>query len=227
MLAEARRKSQVAGVQVDWGQADIRDFHLGRTYKLILLGSNTLCHLLDLPSLEACLCCVREHLAEDGRFVLTVSVPDQAVLRRRCDEPQLPAKNEVGNYGFSLAAVDEDGDTRPGICYHLEVQTVVTEPAGAAENPRAFALLPNYPSPFNGNTVIRFSLPVDVQIGLGIYNLSGQRVATLAQRAYPAGSYRVPWYGHDDRGLSLATGPYLYQPRAGHRAETRRLLLLR
>jgi hypothetical protein len=136
-------------------------------------------------------------------------------------------KNELGSYGFSLAAVDEDGDTLPGIYYHLEVQTVVAEPAGVDQNPRAFALLPNYPNPFNGSTVIRFALPDEAQIELAVYNLTGQRVATLGQGAYPAGSYRVPWHGRDDRGLSLASGPYLYQLRAGHRAETRKLLLLR
>jgi len=92
MLAEARRKSEVAGVPVDWHHGDIRDFHLGRTYSLIILTSNTLCHLLDLPSLEGCLRCVREHLAEDGRFVVSVFVPDQALLLRRCDEPEVLAE---------------------------------------------------------------------------------------------------------------------------------------
>ena len=94
MLAEARRKSQASRVSVDWRHGDIRDFHLGRTYSLIILASNTICHLLDLPSLEACLRCVREHLADEGRFVVTVFVPDQALLQRRCDEPEVLAEYE-------------------------------------------------------------------------------------------------------------------------------------
>ena len=79
-------------MQIDWRHGDIRDFHLGRTFSQIILASNTLCHLVDLPSLEGCLRCVREHLAESGRFVLSVFVPHQALLCRRCDEPRVLAE---------------------------------------------------------------------------------------------------------------------------------------
>ena len=92
MLSEARRKAGAADVAVDWRQGDIRDFQLERKYSLIILASNVLCHLVDLPSLEACLGCVCEHLAEDGRFVLSVFVPNPELLRRRCDEPRALAE---------------------------------------------------------------------------------------------------------------------------------------
>ena len=92
MLAEAKRKAQAADVKIDWHHGDIRDFHLGRTYSLIFLASNALCHLLDLPALEGCLRCVREHMADSGQFVVSVFVPDQSLLKRRCDEPELLAE---------------------------------------------------------------------------------------------------------------------------------------
>ncbi|MAE60396.1 MAG: hypothetical protein CMJ49_03465 [Planctomycetaceae bacterium] len=93
MLDEAKRKSEAAGVAVDWRQGDMRGFDLGRRYGLIILASNALCHLLDLPALEGCLRCVRDHLLEAGVFALTVFVPDQAQLKRRCDEAE-----EIGAY---------------------------------------------------------------------------------------------------------------------------------
>lgn len=37
MLAEAQRKADERGVKVEWVQGDMREFHLGRTFDLVLL----------------------------------------------------------------------------------------------------------------------------------------------------------------------------------------------
>jgi 2-polyprenyl-3-methyl-5-hydroxy-6-metoxy-1,4-benzoquinol methylase len=58
MLAEARRKSEAAGVAVEWVTGDVRNFDLHQRYKLILLPSNSICHLLTRNDLEACLAAV-------------------------------------------------------------------------------------------------------------------------------------------------------------------------
>jgi len=89
MLKEARHKTQSEGLTARWIEGDISRFQLDTKYDLIILTGNTLCHLLDLESVEACLSCVRDHLASEGRFILTVFVPDPKLLQRRCDE-QLP-----------------------------------------------------------------------------------------------------------------------------------------
>ena len=57
--------------------------------------------------------------------------------------------------------------------------TAVLEPAGASL-PDGFELTQNYPNPFNPDTRIRFTLPVDGQLTLRIYNAAGQRVRSLA-----------------------------------------------
>jgi SAM-dependent methyltransferase len=80
MLREARRKSAEAGVEIEWIQADMRDFDLGRTFSLIILPANTLCHLLHLSDFEACLASVRKHLVPNGRFVINVFVPKIELL---------------------------------------------------------------------------------------------------------------------------------------------------
>lgn len=82
MLAEARRKSARAGVGVEWIRADIRSFELERKFRLVFIAANSLLHLLHLKDLEACLSCVRQHLAPDGRFAIDVFVPGLDVLRR-------------------------------------------------------------------------------------------------------------------------------------------------
>ncbi len=80
MLDEARRKAAQANLSVEWVETDIRTFDLGRTFPLIILPANALCHLLHSRDFEACIASVRRHLAPQGRFIVDVFVPDAARL---------------------------------------------------------------------------------------------------------------------------------------------------
>ena len=93
--------------------------------------------------------------------------------------------------------------------------------------PGPFALQQNYPNPFKPDTTIPFDLPAATRVELGLYNLAGQRVATLIDGVREAGSYHLRWDGRDDAGRMLASGMYLYRLAAGTRILTRKLLLLR
>jgi hypothetical protein len=110
--------------------------------------------------------------------------------------------------------------------------TVPLAPTAIAETesealPNGFALYQNYPNPFNAATAIRFALPAQEEVELGVYNMTGQRVATLAQGVRQAGVYIVSWHGLDESGAVLASGIYFYRLRTGHQLETRKLVLLR
>ena len=59
---------------------------------------------------------------------------------------------------------------------HNEVQSAVPEGVSV---PTAFSVQPAYPNPFNSSTVINFSVPVACRTQLTVYNILGQRVATL------------------------------------------------
>ncbi|MEW6754267.1 MAG: CRTAC1 family protein, partial [Candidatus Latescibacterota bacterium] len=74
--------------------------------------------------------------------------------------------------------------------------TAVQE-AHTAPLPRAFSLQPNYPNPFNGSTVIRFSVPERGPVELAVYNLAGQWVATLVRGEREVGTHAVTWEGRD------------------------------
>ena len=67
----------------------------------------------------------------------------------------------------------------------------------------------------------------EVVVELALYNLAGQKVATLVQEVRQASSYAINWDGRDEAGRALATGMYFYRLRAGERVETRKLMLLR
>jgi SAM-dependent methyltransferase len=82
MMVEGRRRASESGVEIEWIKGDIRDFHLGTKFNLIIFPLNTICHFLLTEELEACLSCVREHLLPKGRFVVDIIVPSQERLAR-------------------------------------------------------------------------------------------------------------------------------------------------
>ena len=58
--------------------------------------------------------------------------------------------------------------------------------------PVRFALGPNYPNPFNPSTIIPYQLAASSQVRLEVFNLLGQRIATLVDGARPAGFHTPP-----------------------------------
>lgn len=101
------------------------------------------------------------------------------------------------------------------------------QPLAARVVPAAFALLPNYPNPFNPETQLRFTLPAPGRVTLEIYDGLGQRVRTLIAEQRPAGFYTVAWDGRDQAGRAVASGAYLAHLRSGEYRAVRKMLLLR
>ena len=106
------------------------------------------------------------------------------------------------------------------------IETAVGERRDQA-TPALPELWPNYPNPFNADTVIRYTTPVDGPVSLRIFNLAGQRVAALVSDFRSAGAYAFHWDGRDDEGTALASGVFFYQLQTGTQTQTRSLLLLR
>ena len=104
----------------------------------------------------------------------------------------------------------------------------ITAVLETAQLPTAFALEQNYPNPFNSATVIRFALPFRSAVDLAVFDLAGQKIATLMSGEHQAGTCSVQWNSRDDDGQELASGVYLYRLRAGggKQVDTRKLLLL-
>lgn len=89
--------------------------------------------------------------------------------------------------------------------------------------PSKFLLEQNYPNPFNPATTIQFQIVSTAKISLNVYNLLGQRVATLVDGVKPAGTYQVQF-----DASRLSSGVYLYRLSAdGALLATRKMLLLK
>jgi hypothetical protein len=105
----------------------------------------------------------------------------------------------------------------------IPVETVVLD---TEVLPTEVSLAQNYPNPFNPVTTIRYELPRRSSVDLAVYNLAGQRVATLSLGDQPAGFHAVTWDGRDNAGGRAASGVYVYRLTVGDRVEQRKLLLL-
>jgi len=93
--------------------------------------------------------------------------------------------------------------------------------------PQAFALLQNWPNPFNPETTLRYTLPEASQVRLEVYDMIGQKVQTLVSERQEAGAYQVQWSGRDDSGRAAASGLYFYHIEAGSFSQTRKMSLVR
>jgi len=92
--------------------------------------------------------------------------------------------------------------------------------------PTEFALYPNYPNPFNPETMIAYDVPKLSHIRLSVYNQLGQRVRTLVDQTKPAGRYKVIWDGTDDSGNKLTSGVYFYRLESDQFQATRKMILV-
>jgi len=101
-----------------------------------------------------------------------------------------------------------------------------TSPATAVKDekslPKVFSLSQNYPNPFNPSTSIRFSLAKSGMANLSIYNMLGQKVATLINGNLDAGEHNVTFSADN-----LSSGIYIYQLTSGNGMLSRKMILLK
>ena len=77
--------------------------------------------------------------------------------------------------------------------------------------PTEFSLEQNYPNPFNPSTTIQFSIPVNSDVKLVVYNMLGQAVAILLNEQRSAGTHNIQWNSSNTNGVKLSSGVYFYK----------------
>ena len=93
--------------------------------------------------------------------------------------------------------------------------------------PEEYQLSQNYPNPFNPSTTISFSLPVEGNVVLNIYDITGRLVATLVNDNMSSGHHSVTWDGIDMIGENVSAGLYIYSLQAEGVALTRKMVLMK
>ena len=92
--------------------------------------------------------------------------------------------------------------------------------------PTDFALGQNYPNPFNPSTIIPYQLPTAGHVRLEVFNMLGQRLATLVNAEQSAGLHTEQWDGTDAAGRAMGAGVYIYRLSSGGMTESRRMVLV-
>jgi len=93
--------------------------------------------------------------------------------------------------------------------------------------PKEFALYDNYPNPFNPTTQIAVDLPEAAATEITVWNLMGQKVATLYAGDLNAGHHTLNFNGRDSNGKQLTSGMYLYRVAAGKYNATKKMTLMK
>jgi photosystem II stability/assembly factor-like uncharacterized protein len=105
----------------------------------------------------------------------------------------------------------------------------INVPTSSHSNVDNFVLHQNYPNPFNPDTKIIYTVPVNSNVTLKIFDPLGNEIKTLVNREEPGDTYSVTW-----NAANLHSGIYFYQLKAtpinGQAedfAQTKKMILLK
>ena len=128
-----------------------------------------------------------------------------------------PAKTSVKDFEGRI------DDVRIG----TKIQHILNGDTNAAtspvfEHPCHFHLMPNYPNPFNADTMISFDMSRSAYVSLRIYDTGGRLIATLNEGRLSPGRHFVPFHAH-----ALATGIYYVELCSDSFREIQKIMLMR
>ncbi len=118
-----------------------------------------------------------------------------------------------GKYQYRLKMIDLDGT--------YEYSNVTEVEIGV---PVAFGLSQNYPNPFNPTTTIKFGVPNTSNVKLELFNILGEKIATLIDKEMEAGYHN---YQFSIVNYQLTSGVYIYKLQSGEFAQSRKFLLMK
>jgi ligand-binding sensor domain-containing protein len=134
--------------------------------------------------------------------------------------------SELGMNGVRVTSVSSGFD---GYVYAAtedgRVYRYMDKPLGAEEESETvtkFDLAQNYPNPFNPTTQISFSVAKAGNYELAVYNMLGQKVATLVNGNISEGEYNVRFDAGD-----LASGIYIYRLQGEGVSLTKKMMLMK
>ncbi len=122
-------------------------------------------------------------------------------------------------------AFDADGDLFVLDAGNNRVQKFTFATADVPLDGEAISLRA-WPNPARGLVSVEFGLTHGGACEVGVYDLSGRRVALLDKSVRPAGNHQVRWSGLNDEGQPVSPGVYLYRVQAGEQIRTGRVAWL-
>ena len=147
----------------------------------------------DDPNADAATDSTRYHMTADAGFDSSiVAGGDGSIFSLNAGSYTIaPHDSVVLTYGVVYGStLDEllNASAAMQAEYDSKLVTAV-EKKEQMQMPSTLALAQNYPNPFNPSTAIAFHLQESAPIDMAVYNMQGQRLQTLADGFYTAGSY--------------------------------------
>ncbi len=106
--------------------------------------------------------------------------------------------------GVSTISFGEEGNFEIDVVWSLDY---AVDPV---PSPNPYDLVV-YPNPFSQTNEISFTLSIPQNVKIEVFNLRGQKIATLTDEDYAIGSHSVTWDGKNEIGKYVANGTYLYK----------------
>lgn len=123
-------------------------------------------------------------------------------------------------YNYVVTTIDRTGaESAPAPAVGIVFTDLDDDLAGV---PTEYVLKQNYPNPFNPSTVIEFSIPESQHVTLTVYNMLGQRLATLRDGLASAGVHQVAFDASE-----YSSGVYFYTLQAGGVSLTQKMTLIK
>ena len=157
-------------------------------------------------------------------LLLSVSVSAEPLLEGRV---RLSSGQPVANAQvrlFDLTNLHQSVGTTTDETGHFALSLPAAAPGSAL--PQGFALGQNYPNPFNPSTIIPYQIPAAAHVRLEVFNLLGQRLATLVDAEKAAGAHTATWTATDETGRAVGAGVYIYRLVSGSATVSRRMVLI-
>ncbi|MDY0080896.1 MAG: T9SS type A sorting domain-containing protein [Ignavibacteriales bacterium] len=148
---------------------------------------------------------------KDQPFSVIGFVEGKGTISDQQDYMFIDKTSVSGKYFYRLRQIDLDGTQ--SFSDEIEVDVIA---------PVHFSLEQNYPNPFNPATTIKYAVPQDGLVNLSVYNMLGEKVATLINEVQIAGHYEF-----NLNASKFASGIYFYRLESGKNISIKKMALIK
>lgn len=112
----------------------------------------------------------------------------------------------------------------------LAIDGVLDIDVNEITTPQGYALIQNFPNPFNPSTTIRYNIPFESNVKISVYSITGELVKVLVNSFVKTGLHEVQF---NIQGADLSSGIYFYTieanalDRSNSYKETKKMVLLK
>ena len=161
----------------------------------------------------------RFQLATSIQFYANTIIYDETIVDTTFAivSPLTPNKNHF----WRVSAVNDYGTSYWSSTFGFKT-TATSDVTNEGQLATEFRLLQNFPNPFNPRTEIRFSIPQGSYTTLIVYDILGNKIATLVDETLSQGSYSAKF-----NATGIPSGVYIYRLMSGGNVAIKKMMLIK